>query len=154
MLAGMGGFGTGTADLIVATIIVQLIRRAQSSRLEVMLRNPRRFLVMLVSFTIVGGSTAQFARSAEYGMAAGGIPCNLMMSAQTADGQAKTMAPCKTMIADCLMQLGCVVDTALPAKSASLDVVARHHISVVYWAAWSNLAGLAREPEPLPPRTT
>lgn len=112
----------------------------------------RHFLVVLVAFAIVGGMTSQLARSAEYGMVAIGMPCD-MMSAQAADDHAKPMGPCKTMTVDCIKQIGCVADVALPARFACLEVVA-HHTSVDYWAAWSNLAGFVREPEPLPPRTT
>ncbi len=113
----------------------------------------RRFLVVLVAFAIIGGTPSQLARSAEYGMVAIGMPCDMMMSGQAADGHAKPMAPCKTMTVDCIKQIGCVADIALPARFASLEVVA-HHTSVDYWAAWSKLASLVREPEPLPPRTT
>lgn len=109
-----------------------------------------RFLVVLVAFAIVGGMTA---RSSEYGMVAVGMPCDMMMPAPAADGHATPMAPCKTMTGDCLKQIGCVADIALPARFASLEVVT-HRTSVDYWSAWSNHAGLVREPEPLPPRTT
>lgn len=117
-----------------------------------MLRAMRRFLVVLIAFAIIGGTSSQLARSAEYTMVAVGMPCD-MMSAQADDGHSEPIAPCKTMTVDCLKQLGCVADTALPARFASLAVIA-HPVSVDYWATWSNLAGLVREPEPLPPRTT
>ncbi len=118
-----------------------------------MLKALRRFLVVLVAFAVIGGTMSQLAWSAEYSMVAVGTPCDMMMPAQADDGHSAPMAPCKMMGVNCLKQLGCVADTALPARFASLDAVA-HHTSVNYWATWSNLAGVVREPEPLPPRTT
>ena len=113
----------------------------------------RRLLVVVIAFAIVGGTTSQLAKSAEYSVVAVGTPCDMMMPAQADDGHSAPIASCKTMTVDCLKRLGCVADVALPARSASLEMVA-HHTAVDYWAAWSNHAGLVREPEPLPPRTT
>ena len=117
-----------------------------------MLRAMRRFLVVFIAFAIIGGTTSQLAKSAEYSVVAIGIPCDMMMPAHPEDGHSAPLAPCKTMTVDCLKQLSCVADIALPARFAFLEVVA-HHTSVDYWSAWSNLAGLVRQPEPLPPRT-
>jgi len=117
-----------------------------------MLKALHRFLVVLVAFALVGGTATQLARSAEYSMADVGMLCDMTMAAKVGGGQAKPVAPCKTMTVDCLTQLGCVADAALPARFAYLGMVARH-TSIDYWAAWSNLAGLVREPDPIPPRT-
>jgi hypothetical protein len=69
-------------------------------------------------------------------------------------GHGGPMAPCKGMTPDCIKQMGCcVVDYALPARLESTDLVVPLS-TVAYWAAWSQMAGLSREPEPLPPRTT
>lgn len=113
----------------------------------------RRFLVVLVAFAVIGGTTSKLAWSAEYGPAAVGTPCDVMILAQADDVHSAPLASCKMIQVNCLKQLGCVADTAFPARFASLDVVA-HHTSVNFWATWSNLAGVVREPEPLPPRTT
>ncbi len=112
----------------------------------------RRFLVVLVAFALVGGTAIQLSHSAEYSMAAVGMPCDMTMAAETGGGQAKPVAPCKTMTVDCLTQLGCVADIASRERFACLGVVA-HHTSIDYWAAWSNPAGQVREPEPIPPKT-
>lgn len=118
-----------------------------------MLRFWRSFLAVLVVFSLVGGTASQLARSAEHSMAVVRMPCDMMMSSSSADMHGKPMAPCKTMTVDCLKQLGCVTDTALPARLASLDV-ATQYSPVGYWASWLDRTGLSREPEPLPPRTT
>lgn len=118
-----------------------------------MLNALRRFLAVFVAFAVIGGTMSQLAWSAEYSMVAVGTPCDMMMPAQADDGHSAPMAPCKMIGVNCLKQLGCVADNALPARFASLGAIA-HHTSVNYWATWSNLAGVVREPEPLPPRTT
>lgn len=133
-------------DLIAATLMAWLNRLAQNAMVEAILRVLRYCLAMLVGFAIVGGTTIQFARSAEYGMVVAGMPCDQMMPAQVADGHAKTMTPCKKMTGDCPMQLCGVADIALPAKTASLDMMVRHHLPLVYWANGQNLAALVREP--------
>jgi len=122
------------------------------AKLIAVLQALRRVLVVLIAFAIVGGTTFQLAHSAAYSAAGVGTPCDLMMSTQTGDGHVMPLPPCKTMTADCLKQLGCVADIALPARFASLQVLA-HPTSVDYWSTWSNLAGLVRVPELLPPRT-
>ncbi len=112
----------------------------------------RRVLIVLVAFAIASGTTPQLARSAERGMVTVGMPCDMVVPMQAMDGQTKPMAPCKKMTADCIKQMGCVVDLALPARLVVYGNVAKY-IPVNYWLAWSSLAGVEREPEPLPPRT-
>ena len=120
-----------------------------------MLKAAHRFLVVLIAFTIVGGSAGQFARSTQYAMTAG-MPCNMEMPAVGADHAkpltSKDGMPCKGMTPDCIKQMGCVTATALPAQIVGSGIVGRFS-TIDYWTARSELAGLVREPEPLPPRT-
>jgi hypothetical protein len=113
----------------------------------------RRVLAVLVAFALVGGTTAQFAQSAQYvaPMTMAGMPCDMMMPAADAEHGAPMM-PGKGMAPDCI-KMCCMVVATLPARLASDEIVT--HVSPVdYWPAWTKLAGLVREPEPLPPRTT
>jgi hypothetical protein len=118
-----------------------------------MLRVLRQLLLVLVAFAIIGGTTSEFAHSAQYGtvMTMAGMPCDMMMPAADTDHGKSTM-PCKGMTPDCMKLMGCVADASLPARFVSHEFVA--HVSKVdYWSALSKLAGLAAAPEPLPPRT-
>ena len=118
-----------------------------------MLRFAHRLMLGLIIFAIVGGSTAQLAQSSQYSVSAtmAGMPCDMTMPVADA-GHGEPMAPCKGMTPDCIKQMGCVVNAALPVRLASTDV--RVPLSTVaYWSAWSEMAGLIREPEALPPRT-
>jgi hypothetical protein len=88
-----------------------------------MVHRLRQFLLVLIAFAFIGGTSSQLARSAEYAapMMMAGMPCDIMMShAGMRDG--KPMPPCKGMTADCINQMGCVTDAALPARSVSLDI--------------------------------
>jgi hypothetical protein len=120
---------------------------------ELMLRILRKLLLVLVAFAIIGGTTSELARSAQYStvMAMAGMPCEMTMPAADADHGKSTM-PCKGMTSDCMKLMGCIADTSLPARFVSHEFVA--HVSKVdYWSALSKLAGLVATPEPLPPRT-
>ncbi len=112
----------------------------------------RRILLLLVAFAIIGGTTSEVARSAEYGglMAMAGMPCGMAMPASIA-GDTKPM-PRKGMTADCIKQMGCVTATALPAPFLTHASTVRYS-AVDYWTPVIRLAGLIHEPEPLPPRT-
>ena len=118
-----------------------------------MIRVLRQLLFVLIAFAIVGGTTTQLAQSAQYvePMTMAGMPCDMMMSAAGAD-HGKPMAPCKSMTPDCIKQMGCVTDVALPARLVN-DAFVAHFTTVDYWSALSKLAELSRPPEPLPPRT-
>lgn len=119
-----------------------------------MFRALRQFLLVVIAFAIVGGTTAQFAQSAQYDgpMTMAGVPCDMMMPATTVADHGKPMMPCRGMTPDCIKQMGCITDAGLPARLASHEIVV-HFSAVDYWTAWSKLAGLVREPEPIPPRT-
>ena len=110
-------------------------------------------MLALIAFAIVGGTTVQLARSSQYvaPTTMADMPCDIMMSMADA-GHGEPMAPCKGMTPDCIKQMGCVVDVALPARRVSSDVTVPLS-TIAYWSAWFEMAGLIREPEPLPPRT-
>ncbi len=123
-----------------------------------MIHRLRQLLLVLIAFAFVGGTSSQLARSAEYAapMVMAGMPCDMMMPHAKMPDE-KPMAPsngspCKGMTSDCIKQMGCVTDAALPARTVNLDIAA-HFSNVDYWSAWSKLADFVREPEPLPPRT-
>jgi hypothetical protein len=113
----------------------------------------RQLLLVLIAVAIIGGTTFELARSAQYGTVMGmaGIPCDMTMPTADVDHGKSTM-PCRGMTPDCMKLMGCIVDTSLPARFVSHEFVA--HVSKVdYWSALSRLAGLVATPEPLPPRT-
>jgi len=118
-----------------------------------MLRFAHRLVLALIAFAIVGGTTVQLAQSSQYvaPTTMADVPCDMMMSMAGA-GHGQPMAPCKGLTPDCVKQMGCVVDVALPARLASTDVTVPLS-TVAYWSAWSAMAGLIHAPEPLPPRT-
>jgi hypothetical protein len=118
-----------------------------------MLKVAHRLLLVLIAFAIVGGTTLQLAQSAQSiaPMTMAGMPCDVMMPAAAAD-HGKPMTPCKGMTPDCIKQMGCVTDVALPARLVDNEIVA-HFTAVDYWSALSTMAELVRTPEPLPPRT-
>ncbi|WP_428375592.1 hypothetical protein [Lichenicoccus sp.] len=118
-----------------------------------MVHRLRQLLLVLIAFAFIGGTSSQLVRSAAYAapMAMAGMPCDKTMSHAGMPNE-KPMPPCKGMTPDCIKQMGCVTDAALPARAVSLDIAVRGS-DVDYWSAWSKLADFVREPEPLPPRT-
>ena len=107
-----------------------------------------------VVFAVIGGPTVQLAKPAASvaPTTMADMPCGMAMPVADA-GHGAPMAPCKGLTPECIKQMGCIVDVALPARPAGSDVAVTF-TAVSYWAARSELAGLIREPEPLPPRTT
>jgi len=118
-----------------------------------MFRLAQRFLLVLVVFAVVGAPTAQLAQAAQSPgpTAMAQMPCDMMMPAADM-GHGTPLAPCKGLTPDCIKQMGCIVDVALPVRLASGDAAVAFS-AVAYWAAWSEMAGLVRRPEPFPPRT-
>lgn len=113
----------------------------------------RQLLVVLIAFAFTGGTSSQLAHTAEYAAPSmmAGMPCDMMMP--HAEMQDETpMPPCKGMTSDCIKQMGCVTDAALPVRTMDLDIAAGFSV-VDYWSTWSTLADFVRQPEPLPPRT-
>jgi hypothetical protein len=118
-----------------------------------MLRICHHILLLLVAFAIIGGTTSELARSAQYiaPMTMAGMPCDMAMPA-SASGDTKPMPPCKSMTPDCIKLMGCVTVTALPARFLTHEMTVQYS-TVDYWTVSSKLASLDHEPEPLPPRT-
>ena len=110
-----------------------------------------RFLLVLVVFAVIGGPVAHLAQPAAASMAMADIPCDMMMP-MTDAGHGAPMAPCKGLTPECIKQMGCVASVALPARLADDDTVFAFS-PVAYWSAWSEMTGVALQPEPLPPRT-
>lgn len=79
------------------------------------------------------------------------MPCDMAMPMADA-GHGAPMAPCKGMTPECIKQMGCVTNTALPIRLADNDT-SFVFSPVTYWSARFLMAGVARTPEPLPPRT-
>lgn len=119
-----------------------------------MLRLVQRLLAVLVAFALIGGPSLQLAQPAQATAStfSAEMPCAGMAS-MADPGQGTPMAPCKGLTPDCIKQMGCVVDVAVPARLAATAVVFASS-PVAYWSALSLMAGVSRQPEPLPPRTT
>ena len=119
-----------------------------------MLKAAYRLLLVLIVFAVIGGPMLHLAQPAAASMAPvamAGTPCDMIMPMADA-GHGTPMAPCKGLTPECIKQMGCVASAALPARLADNDTVFAFS-PVVYWSAWSERTGVAREPEPLPPRT-
>ena len=121
-----------------------------------MLKVAHRFLAVLIVFALIGSPTAHLAQPALVAaQMMADMPCDMTMpmTSPTADaGQGTPMLPCKGLTPDCMKQMGCVVDVALPARLASADLAVPFS-TVDYWSAWPSMSGVVRAPEPLPPRT-
>jgi hypothetical protein len=119
-----------------------------------MLKILRHILLLLVACAIVSGTTSELARSAQYGsvLVSAGMPCDMTMPSSIS-GEMKPMTPCKGMTPDCIKAMGCVTVSALPAHFLTHESTMRYS-AIDYWTSHSKLAGLDRQPEPLPPRTT
>ncbi|MEI9986960.1 MAG: hypothetical protein WDN69_29640 [Aliidongia sp.] len=119
-----------------------------------MLRLLRHALFLLVAVAFVGGTTTNFARSAQYGSTLAGtaMPCDMAMPA-SASGDTKSMQPCKGIITpDCIKLMGCVSVNALPVHFLTHESTIQYS-EIDYWTSVSKLDSLDPEPEPLPPRT-
>jgi hypothetical protein len=114
----------------------------------------QRLLAVLVAFALIGGPSLHIAQPAQYAASTSmaDMPCAGMAS-MADPSQGTPMAPCKGLTPDCLKQMGCVVDVAVPARLAATDAVFAPS-PVAYWSVLSLMAGVSRHPEPLPPRTT
>ncbi len=114
----------------------------------------RRFLLVLIVFALVGGTTSQLALAAANSayMSVATIPCDMAMPGMDA-GHDKPMAPCQGLTPDCIKQIGCVANSALPMQSVDFARAMQGRL-VDYWPARSSLAGFVHAPEPLPPRST
>ncbi len=111
-----------------------------------MLSFAHRLLAVLIAFAVIGGPSSSFALPTQQAMAAI-MPCDMVMP-----DVGTPMAPCKGLTLDCIKQMGCVANLALPARLPGTDMMFPAS-SVAYWSAGSLLVSVVREPEPLPPRT-
>jgi hypothetical protein len=110
----------------------------------------RQILLLLVAFALVGGITNDLAQAApDCAAMATAMPCNMAMSAS---GDTKPMHPDKSAVPDCMKQIGCTAVSVLPVRLQAQQVIERHS-PIDYWMPMTELAGLDRQPEPLPPRT-
>lgn len=133
-------------------------QRVQEVPFKAMLRICRHFLLLLIAFAIIGGTTSELAYSAQYiaPMTMAGMPCDMAIPA-SASGDTKPMPPCKGMTPDCIklmgcVLIGCVTVTALPTGFLTHEITVRYS-TVTYWTGSSTPASLDHEPEPFPPRT-
>ena len=118
-----------------------------------MLRVAYRLLLVLIVFAFIGGPTVQLAQPA-VSMAPTmmtDMPCGMAMPAADA-GHGAPMAPCKGLTPECIKQMGCIVTVALPTRLADMDTAVLFS-PIAYWSARSEMTGVAREPDPFPPRT-
>lgn len=119
-----------------------------------MITTLRQFVLVLSALAFIGGASSKIASSAEYAAPAmhAGAPCG-MSAWHVSKSHEAPAPPCKGMTADCMKQMGCVADAALPAPTTTADIAARFSL-VGYWSAGRHFAGFVRPPEALPPRTT
>jgi len=121
--------------------------------LMAMARFAYRLLLVLIVFAITGGPAGQLAQAAvpvaQSVMA--DMPCDMVMPMADA-GHGAPMAPCKGLTPECIKQMGCVANAALPVRLADGEG-ASAFVPVAYWSTWSEMTGVARTPDPLPPRT-
>ena len=114
----------------------------------------RHILLLVVAVAIVGGTTTELARSAQYGVVASsaGMPCD-NMAMPTSIGDAQPMQPCKGMTPDCIKLMGCITGNAAPVQFQTLAAIVQYSV-IDYWTPASVLTSSDLEPELLPPRTT
>ena len=118
-----------------------------------MLRYAQRFLLVFIVFALVGAPSVQLAQSADYTapITMADMPCDQMMPAADT-GQGMPMTPCKGLTPDCLKQMGCIVNVAMPTGLVGIKT-ALSFAKVDYWSALAQPAGVASQPDPQPPRT-
>lgn len=118
-----------------------------------MLLIARRILAALIALAMVGGTTGQLARAAQYAasMTMPGVPCDMTQPA-VHEGQGTPMVPCKGLTPGCIKQMGCVAEIGLPTPLLRGESVVAFAV-VDYWSVRSDLDGVVPQPEPLPPRT-
>jgi hypothetical protein len=128
-----------------------LRKTVPDGNLALMFRTFRQFLLVLLAFAFLGGTT-QLAWSEQHATPTMvGMPCDMMMS-MAGDGHTKPAMPCKTMTPDCLKHMSSGTVAGLPSRFAG-GATAVQMSSVDYWNPWSKLIGVTGPPEPLPPRT-
>lgn len=119
-----------------------------------MLRIVHRVLLGLLVFAVIGAPSLRLAQAARYSVLTTMVdmPCDAM-TPMTGTGHSLPKMPCKGLTPDCIKQMGCVADVALPIRLTAAPGTFVFS-PVAYWATGFKMAGLAREPEDSPPRTT
>ena len=117
-----------------------------------MLKAAYRMLLVLIVFAVIGGPVVQLAQpaAATASIVMADMPCDMAMPMADA-GHGAPMAPCKGLTPECIKQMGCVANIALPARLADADTVFAFG-PVAYWSVWFEMTGVVHQPEPLPPR--
>lgn len=108
----------------------------------------------LLGFALIGGSNPLFANPAQSAapMTMTNMPCDMAMPMTGAEHEKPTQ-PCNGIAPDGIKHMCCVTMSVLPADFQSRATTVEYSV-VGYWASVSKLAGVEREPEHLPPRTT
>jgi hypothetical protein len=127
-----------------------LRKSVPNGNLALMFRTFRQFLLVLIAFAFLGGTTQQAWSEQHATPAVVGMPCDMMSMA--GDGHAKPAMPCKTMTPDCLKHMSSGTIASLPERFAG-SAIAVQMSSVDYWSPGAKLIGVTGAPEPLPPRT-
>src|SRR5262249_43912205 len=98
-------------------------------------------LLLLVAVAVVGGTTRELARSAQFGLtaSAAGMPCDDITMPMSAAGDAQPMQPCKGMTSDCIKLMGCVTVDALPTQFQADPSIVQYS-AIHYWTAASALS--------------
>ena len=130
-----------------------LVGRGRSATLTVMARFAYRLLLVLIVSAVIGGPAGQLVQAAAPMAQAvmADMPCDMAMPMADA-GRGAPMVPCKGLTPECIKQMGCVANAALPVRMADSEGVTSFS-PVAYWSTWSLMTGMAHTPEPLPPRT-
>lgn len=137
----------------VSTGLTGLDGRVRSATFTVVVRLAYRFLLVLIVAAVIGGPLVHLTQLPQLvpPMAMAGMPCDMAMPMADA-GRGAPTAPCKGLTPECMKQMGCVANVALPIRLADSDT-SFVFSPVTYWSPRSLMAGVARTPEPLPPRT-
>ena len=121
-----------------------------------MLKATYRILLVLIVFAVIGGPVLHFAQPETASMAPmvmAKMPCDMAMSMTDAGpGPGAPFAPCKGLTSECVKQMGCVANAALPTRIVNDDVTFAFSL-VSYWSTGSEMTGMAQKLEPFPPRT-
>ena len=112
----------------------------------------RQFIFAVLAIVMVGGSSPIAATPAQSMAAISSMPCDMEMPIMSA-GHEMPVSPCHGMLSGCSRHWCCVTIDLLPTDLHH-HTTAVEYSTVAYWASSSKLAGVQREPDHLPPRTT
>ncbi len=119
------------------------------------MRCARTLLLALSAFAMVGGASVQLALSVPLvpSVVTAEMPCDMAAMPMAETGQGQTTAPCKGLTPDCIKQMGCIADVALPVRLAAADPGVPFGTADLRQVR-STLSGTVSNPDPMPPRTT